>query len=127
MKESKWSLKKPLYLDEKDDRYEEHVKQLRERGFSDSETWCLCAVVAEFILPRLKKFREITIAHLADCSMEEWQEKIDKMIFAFEWTIKDIDMTEDYLSLSAEEKDINWTKHKEGIDLFAEHFMGLWW
>jgi hypothetical protein len=125
--ESKWSLREPLYLEKTDDRYEEQLKQLKERGFSDSETWTFFLVIAEFILPRLRRFREISIAHPADITVEDWGDIIDKMIFAFEWAIKSDGMTGDYNDLSEEDKVECWEKQKEGLKLFAEYFMGLWW
>jgi hypothetical protein len=85
---SKWSVKKPLYITKKDKRYAKHLKQLKERGFSDTETWSLYSVLSDFILPRLKRFKEVTngFPSTGDMTMEKWYEILDKMIFAFEWS-----------------------------------------
>lgn len=126
-KMNKWSLKKPLYLKKDDDRYDAHVKQLKKDGFSDAETWSLFLVMAEFILPRLKRFREINQAYPANMTSDEWDIILDKMIYSFEWTLENDAMSEDYMNLSEEEKKENWEKHKEGMGLFSEYFNDLWW
>ncbi len=55
-----WSLKKPMYIDKTDKRYNKHMKQLKTVGFSDSETWSLHSTIAMFVLPRLIRFKEVT-------------------------------------------------------------------
>ena len=127
MDKSKWSTEKPLYIDEKDDRYKNQMEQLKEFGFSDSETWSLFSVVAEFILPRLKRLKEIKGGYPANLTNAEWDEILNKMIFAFEWSLTDGNMTDEYMAMTDEERDDSWEKYKEGMELFAEYFMGLWW
>lgn len=124
---SKWSLKEPLFLDKTDDRYKDQLKQLKEDGFSDTETWSLYTTMAEFILPRLRRFKEITPAYPMGSSMEKWQEQLGEMIFAFEWTLAEDEMTEEYQALNEEDKKANWERHEAGMALFGEAFMGLWW
>jgi hypothetical protein len=124
---SKWSLKEPLFLDKKDDRYESQLKQLKERGFSDTETWSLFTVIAEFVLPRLERFKEIKGGYPSDLTERKWNIILNKMIFAFEWAIMDGEMTKEYMDLSDKERKANWKKYDEGMDLFAEWFMALWW
>jgi len=125
--ENKWMTKAPLYIDKKDKRYDKYVKQIKEKGFSDTETWCFFSVIAEFILPRLKRFKDITNGHPGDTTEEEWDVIIDKMIFAFEWSLEDGSMTDKYMDASTEERDANEEKYKEGMKLFVEYFRGLWW
>jgi hypothetical protein len=128
-KKSKWSLKKPLFLKKTDDRYPSHLRQLEERGFSDSETWCLFATIAEFVLPRLQSFKDITICHPASMTEKEWKKRLDKMIFAFQWALADAEGTKAYYRATedAEEQSKNWKKYEEGMKIFCEDFMGLWW
>lgn len=87
------------------------------RGWDDSVTWNLDWQIATFVLPRLRRFREVTIAYPPEITFEEWQSIIDKMIFALEWHSKDtIDRDiEDY------------SKVQEGMELFGKYFGGLWW
>lgn len=56
---------------------------------------------------------------------KEWSDILNKMIFAFEWAMlheegKNIDLPE-------EEAKANWDKFSEGMKLFGEWFMALWW
>ena len=58
-----------------DDREEKFSKQRIERGFDDSETWSLRDTIANFILPRLKAFNEITFSRPADLEdISEWND-----------------------------------------------------
>lgn len=111
-------MKKPLYLDLKDKRYAAFQKQLETNGFCDSETWCLDIAISRFILPRLKRFKQVNIGFPGTMTPEQWDETLDKMIFAFEWNIK----VEDDLDYKGE-----YEKYQEGMRLFAEHFRQLWW
>ena len=122
---SKWSLKKPLYLEKTDKRYRRHIKQLKLNGFTDSETWGLDSVIAEFILPRLIRFKELNIGFPDVFTFDSWNDVIDKMIFAFDWSLNCDD--EKYDNLSKEEQEINWKKYEEGMQLFAKYFRHLWW
>lgn len=92
--------------------------QRRTRGWSDDETWSLDYSLAKIILPRLKRFKEITPAHPADITREEWMNIIDKMIIAFEFASSDSRW---------EDAPGEYEKHQEGIDLFAKYFFALWW
>lgn len=88
------------------------------RGWDDSETWSLDASLPHVILPRLKRFKEITIGVPGDLSKEEWEQILDKMIAAFEFAGSEARWT-----APASE----FEKHQEGLDLFAKHYFGLWW
>jgi hypothetical protein len=116
---SEWSRKTPLYMDKKDKRYKKHLEQLKSRGFSDSETWSLYSVIAEFIIPRLKRFKEINNGYPYGLTMKEWNTTIDKMVFAFEYLLDD-----ERMSKFPEADDI---KVQEGLRLFSEYFRALWW
>lgn len=97
---------------------EKYKKQRMERGFDDTETWNLNTTFANFMLPRLKAFREIGVpfGHPAILeNEEEWGEIIDKIIHALELYLDEDNELED-------EKEI-----QEGIDLFAKYFFNLWW
>lgn len=106
-----------------------YVKQRKERGFDDTEMWGLNVVIAEFILPRLKRFREIKISQNNIINPKTQIEKslvkisnkkiniLDKMIRSFELVIKD------------NKKDLNIEEQMEfekGFKLFNKHFMELW-
>lgn len=122
---SDWSLKKPLYLKKNDKRYKLHAKQLKERGFSDAETWSLYCPIAQFILPRLIRFREIGNGYPMGLTPEKWDAILDEMIFAFDWILN---YEEDkYEGLTDEQKDSNWKRYEAGMQLFVKWFRDLWW
>lgn len=111
--------------DDDDDREILFSKQRIERGFDDSETWSLRDTIGKFILPRLRRFREITPTHSDtpeypdELSRTEWLQVLDKMIIAFELLIRD---NGTFILSEDEEK-----QYQEGMDLFHEYFLGLWW
>jgi len=122
---SKWSIKMPLYIKKNDKHYNRHMKQLKSNGFSDTETWCLDKVIAEFILPRLIRFKGVTNAYPGgEVSEEAWNHILDKMIFAFKFTLtmdkwSEIKIKSDY--------DDAYLKYKEGMELFTKYFHNLGW
>ena len=119
---SRWTLSKPLHLLENDKKYKKYNKQLKKHGFCDSETWDFRSVISEFILPRLKRFKEVTNGYPPELTFKEWKNILDKMIFAFEWVSI-------YNNLDLNQKEINdgFKKYNEGMDLFSKYFMNLWW
>jgi hypothetical protein len=121
---SKWSLQKPLYVDIKDQRYKNYVSQLRKNGFCDCETWALDSVISEFILPRLKRFKEVNNGFPVDLNEEKWNDILDRIIFSFEWNLIYNKQCE---KLTSKENKIAWKKYNEGMKLFAKYFRDLWW
>jgi hypothetical protein len=111
LKESSYTLVDNSFSEEKKDLY---AKQRAERGFDDTELWNLNTTIAQFILPRLKRFREINKSYPKTLSEEEWNEILDKMIKFFEEYLDENNYLEDNLE-------------KEGIELFAKYFLDLWW
>lgn len=108
-------LREPWRLKKRSFRF---LQQRLTRGWDDSETWSLDYSLAKLILPRLKRFRQITIATPGYLEEAEWQEKLDKMIAAFEFGA-----SEERWSAGPEE----YKKHEEGLKLFAEYYWALWW
>lgn len=65
------------------------------RGWNDSDLWSFDHTISMFILPRMRRFKEIVHGHPCfvtdsleeekyDDDMKKWLEIIDKMIYAFE-------------------------------------------
>ena len=105
--------------DKTDNREVEYAKQRQLRGFDDSETWSLTDTICHFIIPRLKRFKEVNNGIPHPLTMDEWNTIIDKMLLAFEL-------------ISREEGSRIWSDEEskqidEGLDLFREWFMALWW
>jgi hypothetical protein len=88
------------------------------RKFDDSDTWDMDYSLAALILPRLKRFKEITRAHPAELSWEEWNIILDKMIAAFEFAHSG-------RRFDAPPEDFD--KYQKGINLFAKYYFALWW
>ena len=96
---------------------EEYKKQRIERGFDDTETFSLFITIANFILPRLKRYKEISKVHPVNMTFEEWNLILDKIIESFELITKP-----EYFWFGRDNPKI-----QEGIDLFAKYFRYLWW
>lgn len=93
-----------------------HARQRKEWGFCDEDCWDLFHVIANFILPRLIRFRKMPmISYPGNLSMKRWECILDKMIAAFKILAKD-DIE------SPQEGRII----KRGLKLFAEWFQHLW-
>ena len=99
-------------------------------GFSDDETWGLYHTIAVHLLPRLERFKELTIAHPTDLSSEEWDEQLNIMIFALRHILYEENESEDL-----EKKLLSFDQHKniwyeireEGLRKIGNRFMNLWW
>lgn len=97
-----------------------HAWQRAVRGFDDSETWSLNTTFAQWFAPRLRRFKEVTIAYPAYCNdMEEWQEILQKMLDGFEM-MADGDT---YFTFDEQAHE----KMQHSVDLFYQHFHSLWW
>ena len=95
------------------------------RGWDDSETWCLRSPFARFILPRLKRFKQLKAGHPCDITAKEWDEILDKMIFAFESLLEEENnpnYEEDVYEFNKRYKKI-----QEGLELFGKWYLSLWW
>lgn len=121
--QSEWVRRKPMYIDKDDKRYKRYCTQLKQNGFCDAETWSLDSVICQFVLPRLKRFKELNIGYPGgEITWEKWNEILDKMIFAFEFNLVMDDWSHDKPGFDAE-----YAKFEEGMQLFAKWFRHLWW
>ena len=114
------------------------------------ETWSLDVNLAKYIIPRLKKFKELNNGYPGIGEMdtpEKWDKTLDKMIQAFEYVI---DLDEYWLDdprydytdiMFSDNKELyegvienkrtedirRLTAINEGLKLFAKYYMNLWW
>ena len=105
------------------------------RGYDDRCYWDLGSHLAEYILPKLKHFKEVTYTYPGNkeaSTPERWNKTLDKMIYSFERIVEDDFLgywdydRKEYIGRSTKEiKEIE-KKYKEGMELFAEYFRALW-
>ncbi len=88
------------------------------RGWADDQTWSLDCSLPKYIVPRLKRFKELKVVTPYGMTDADWDTILDKMIAAFEF----FGGEERWLDARKEYK-----KHQEGIDLFAKYYAALWW
>jgi hypothetical protein len=84
------------------------------RGWDDSELWNLDNTISEFVLPRLRRFKEYQSGHPSYMTEEEWSGILNQMILAFENNLVDF---------PTEEQD---QQVEEGLALFAKYYSHLW-
>jgi hypothetical protein len=100
-----------------DERQVKWKQQRKERGFDDTELWSLDITIAEFVLPRLKAFRDKLIStYPGNMSIEGWRDILQSMIDGFEIIAK-----EDFLVDKKKER-----KARKAVKLFAEYYFHLW-
>lgn len=107
-------------LTDADDKRESKFSNHRiERGFDDSETWSLRDSIADFIVPRLEVFINLTAGYPIEFnSLDEWKIVLNKILWSFKST-KSMDTGEDEL--------YPWDKFEEGMNLFNKYYINLWW
>lgn len=103
-------------------------KQRLQRGFDDTETWNLDSTILHFILPRLKRFKELANGYPAALgSFEEWQKKLDKAIADIECIYDDSSIGH----MSKEEQQAYFAKQdqaeKDIAEFIGEYLFDLWW
>lgn len=89
------------------------------RGWDDSETWSLDYTTACFMLPRLRRFREIRKSYPNGLTSEEWDAILDEMIFAMNYIVR---CENEWVSYDQDEAE----RVQKGLELFGEHFRNLW-
>ena len=58
-------------------------KQRKKRGFDDTEVWNLHCTMYQFMIPRLERFRDITISLPSTETVESYNEKLNFIIDSF--------------------------------------------
>lgn len=96
---------------------EEYRKQRVERGFDDSETWSLDCTIAQFIIPRLERYIELSDKMIL--RSEEQKRNIRSILTAMELTIRN-DGLRDFTK--EEEEQV-----QEGLQSLADNWFSLWW
>jgi hypothetical protein len=76
--------------------------------------------LAEIILPRLQRFKEVCIGHPHNMRAEEWNRILTEMIWGFQWHVNN------KFSFNSQE-DPNYIRANEAIELFGFYYGHLWW
>lgn len=93
-------------------------EQRRTRGWDDSDTWNLDTTFAMFIIPRLKRLKELTNGYPSDLTWKKWHNILDKMIVGFEVMTK-----ESFFHYTENDR----KKADLAMKLFSKHYRSLWW
>lgn len=96
------------------------LKKKKNLSIPNSEIWGLNYTLAKYILPRLKRFTEVCCSYPCELTETEWKEILNKMIWSFQYIIKN-DESNELLEIMKENEQC-----QEGLDLFAKHFRNLW-
>ena len=100
--------------DKDDSRESEYSEQRISRGFDDSETWALANTIAKFIIPRLKRFIEISNDHFIRSTHD------------YELFLRSLELINrdngSWIFTESEENEL-----EKGLKLFPEIFQTLWW
>ena len=110
-------------------RLKKMLSDYEKQGWTDMDTWSLDCTFAKFMLPRLKRFKEIKNGYPSNIDDNPaggyskkaesiWNKIVDEMIEGFQ--------------LMADGKqfggnDVQFKKMNRSLDLFREHFFSLWW
>jgi hypothetical protein len=104
-------------LEKTDERFAETANDRIERGFDDSETWSLTDTIANFILPRIKRYKEISDKVTVSTPKEDAD--LNSFIDMLELVARD--------SGSRNYTDDEKKRVKVGMKAFEKVFLGLWW
>jgi len=92
-------------------------KERRKFGFTHQDLWCLDQTIAKFVLPRLKAFRKVNYGYPSGMTKEEWDKKIDDMIFAMDYCL--------YM-WNKEYNKKDQIRINKGMREFGKYFFHLW-
>jgi hypothetical protein len=101
------------------------------RGWDDSDTWSLDYTLAKWILPRLKRFKQLSFGCPTNFTEKQWDEMIDEMIWAFDYIANDRENEIFTENGNFEKEREEWKKAEDrcdkGLELFGKYMRGLWW
>jgi hypothetical protein len=102
------------------------------RGWDDSDTWSLDYPIAKFILPRLVRFKDLTMGHPCSMTEEEWNAIIDEMIWGFKWIIEDnsshaFDVKGSFNQELFDKHYAQEDRANAAMETFGKYYRNLWW
>lgn len=102
------------------------------RGFDDSITWDLRYELARWLLPRLKRFKEIHHGYPSELTEEAWENILKKMILALEFEANEELRHESFFKWlnGPDHMTAHWKKmyqrKQEGLFYLGKFFDHLW-
>lgn len=99
-------------------RFWRHLWQRVTRGFSDRDTWDLSGTTAHWMLPRLRRFREVKNGYPGHMTPESWDHAIGDMIYALEVCDQE---------RHGVVQDADWERVQKGLLELGYHWRDLWW
>jgi hypothetical protein len=100
--------------------------KLNKYGFKDKEIWNFDETIVEFLLPRMKRFREVNNGYPVKLSWDEWNNILDKIINNLEFYKKDFNDLADVKEIIKKENEQT-EALREALKLIAEYIEWLWW
>jgi hypothetical protein len=106
-------------------RFKKHLKQYETKGWSDIDTWSLDSTFAEWMLPRLKRFKELRNGIPQGYTEKTWNNTMQFIIDGFEFMASD----KFYGYDGGDQNAINHEKTREALILFAKLMADgdFWW
>lgn len=121
-KKYKWIEKDIKKIKESDqtipERLKHHMKQYKEQGWTDTDTWNIDVAFAKWITPRLERFSEINNGFPNGTTKKSWNAIIQKMIKGFKFMASD-----EYFSCRDPKK---FKDIEVSMELFHKHIRDLW-
>lgn len=93
--------------------------QRRTRGWDDSVTWNLDQQLAQWLAPRLERFREINNGFPHDMSQEEWDAELADMAWSAKWYAEH--------AYDFDGKADDYDRAVGGLRKVTERLRDLWW
>lgn len=132
-------------LTPKDKRFNKYARQLLKRGFDDSETWDLGTAMAEWLIPRLKRFKKLNVGYPGRFAKykdgyEKWCKIIDEILWMLEERVtekEETDLFNQYYLIPSAKRPSSlgewdeWKKYEKRLNkakkLFGEMWPHFWW
>jgi hypothetical protein len=93
-------------------------------GFVDKEVWDLDDTITKFLIPRLKRFKEVNNSFPPKLTWKRWNKILNEIIKDLEFSTLDNNYDgKKYINF--QNKQIE--KRKEAMHLIAEYMEWLWW
>lgn len=107
-------------------------KRKKKDKIKPEELWNLDLTIVEWLLPRIKAFKEQTDGYPGDITWDQWMSILDRIITGLEAYTAERDWdnnlsTEKNLEIDKEFYHNKRIEFKEAMELLTNHFGNLWW